>query len=331
MSTLLLIDGNPLLYKGYFQDVAKPDFVPTFHSCGFPLDGVIGFCTRLWDLMKFGMRDRVITHGAIVFDVKGKNWRHDLYPLYKAQRQSAPDDLLYQLQVARAVAPLLLGLVTVEQAGFEADDLIATYARHMQEDGGDVIIATGDKDFQQLLRHGLQIFDPGSRDWSVDMAKLRVSSGEKIDVEPWLVADIMAIGGDTTDGIPGIPGIGIKGAIDLIVGDDKREGAGSLEALLDDPARYSKGKKLEKIVEFADQARLCRRLVAMDDDVPVKVPLHALEREALDPAPLMSALRALEITGFSKRVEWEHKIQMADFGPDPMFRELVEDLQACRD
>ncbi|MBX3490861.1 5'-3' exonuclease H3TH domain-containing protein [Parvibaculum sp.] len=259
MNTLLLVDGSAFIHRAYH---ALPKM--TRKSDGQPTGAVYGFCNLL---MKFldGSRPEISpTHCAVVFDPPGRNFRHKIDPNYKANRGPRPSDLTSQMDLMRE-ATAALGVHGVEVQGFEADDLIATYARLAADAGMDVIIATGDKDMMQLVNGHVAIFDP--------FASKFVRRDEvilKFGVPPEKVVDVQALAGDSTDNVPGVPGIGIKTAARLI------EEYGDLETLLASAGEIRQRKCRESLVGFAEQARKAKLLVSLDANVPAAVEIDAM-------------------------------------------------------
>src|SRR6202040_3436491 len=174
--------------------------------------GVLAFSNMLWKMLREGLNGVKPTHIAAVFDYASKTFRNDIYPEYKANRTEPPDELVPQFPLMRD-AVRAFGLIPIEQKGFEADDLIATYARVALKAGADVSIVAGDKDLMQLVRPGVMMFDPmPGNERRIGAAEV----AEKFGVPPEKVPDVQALIGDTTDNVPGVPGIGVKTAAQLI-------------------------------------------------------------------------------------------------------------------
>jgi len=295
--TALLIDGNSIVYRAYF---ATGEGGTAARADGLPTGAVSGFCSRMWDLLRDTFAAENISHGAIIFDHPGRNWRHDIYPEYKANRGGKPDDLVCQLRLAREVAPAF-GLRSIAQPGYEADDLIATYAAEAAAAGERTIIVSVDKDLMQLVDDGVVIYDPMKGEWLGEGQVL-----ERFGVTPRLVADALALSGDTTDNVPGAAGIGRKTAAELL------DRFGSLNGVIRRAAEIRQPKRRESIEAFAPLAPMSRQLVALDDRVPLDVQFDDLVRSPIDGERLVSFLNALQIRSFTDRVCYafgiEHRI-----------------------
>ncbi|MEP9376159.1 5'-3' exonuclease H3TH domain-containing protein [Aquabacter sp. CN5-332] len=283
---LLLIDGSGLLWRGYHANAKV-----TRSSDGHPVGAIAGFCGRLWSLLE----DRAIagtTHAAVIFDAGRRNWRHDLSPAYKANRPPAPDEITCQFQAVRDACGAL-PIPVVEMAGYEADDLIATYTRRAVGAGAAVTIATADKDMMQLVSDadGVCMFDQAKRATIRDEGVF-----ERFGVPPAQVLDVLAICGDAVDNVPGVPGIGAKGAPALV-----RE-FGGVEEILSLAAGGSKHKHVLRVAEHADLARLSHRLAALDATVPVTVSLAHFGRVEPDLATFGAFLRHWDLDSVAARI-----------------------------
>lgn len=312
--TLLLVDGNPLIYRAFYGGGDDPGL----RADGLPTGAVAGFCSRLWDMTRDKLRQHRISHAAVVFDAPGKNWRHQISDSYKANRATPNDDLLVQLQMARQLVPHF-GMRAVEQRGYEADDLIATYVRLNAESGGETIVATGDKDLFCLVQPGVTIYDPMTDKW-VNEAEVIAKFG----VPPRRVADVQGLAGDTVDNVPGVPGIGLKTAAELI------NAYGDLETVLANADLIRQPKRRQALIDFADQARLSRKLVELDVDVPLRVPLADLEVYPPNAPALLSALAALEIVGFARRVAWAFSLRADEAPPCPAMAAFADEMMCWR-
>ncbi len=283
---LLLIDGSGLIWRG-FHGGAKL----SRRSDGHPVGAIAGFCERLWSLLN----DRQLsaaTHAAVIFDAGRRNWRHDISPAYKAQRPPAPDEITCQFQPIRA-ACAALPIRGVELAGYEADDLIATYARRAVGAGATVTIATSDKDLMQLVNDadGVCMFD------QVNNRILRDEDVfAKFGVVPAQVLDVLALSGDAVDNVPGVPGIGAKRAIDLV-----RE-FGGVENILSLAERGSKHKQVLRVAENAELARMSLRLVALDAAAPITVSLAHLAASEPDYAGFAAFLREWDLPSLANKL-----------------------------
>lgn len=256
--TLYLIDGSSYLYRAYFaiKRLSSPS--------GFPTNAIYGFTQMLLKLLK----DYKPEHLAMVFDVGRVTFRTELYPAYKANRAEMPEDLRQQVGPIRDLVRAF-NIPVVELEGYEADDLIGTLAARWESQGGNVVVVTGDKDLMQIVTEQTTLLDTMK---NVTSAIPQVY--ERFGVGPTGVIDILGLAGDTSDNIPGVPGIGEKTAIKLI------QQFGSLDTLLDRAAEVP-GKMGEKLREFAEQARLSRILATIITDVPYE--LHPEELAAQEP------------------------------------------------
>lgn len=245
-STLYLIDGSSYIYRAYFaiRHLSSPN--------GFPTNALYGFTQMLLKVLK----DRQPDHVAVVFDAGRVTFRNEIYPDYKANRLAMPDDLRQQIEPIKAMVRAF-NIPALELAGFEADDIIGTIARDCRERGLKTVVVTGDKDLMQIVAENVRLLDT-MKDKESGIPEVI----ERFGVEPARVIDILGLAGDSSDNIPGVPGIGEKTAIKLI------QEFGSLDALLE-RAGEVKGKTGERLQEFAEQARLSRRLATIDDHVSI--------------------------------------------------------------
>ncbi|WP_316861175.1 DNA polymerase I [uncultured Cohaesibacter sp.] len=285
---LFLIDGSSYIFRAYH---ALPPL--TRKSDGLPVGAVSGFCNMLWKLIKDGENGIVgttPTHVAVIFDAKGDTFRNEIYDQYKAQRPPAPEDLVPQFGLIRD-AVRAFNIACIEQSGFEADDIIATYAEMAIKAGADVTIIGSDKDLMQLVRPGVIMVDT--------MKNKRIEEAEvveKFGVTPDKVVEVQALAGDSVDNVPGVPGIGIKTAAQLI------NEYGDLETLLEKADGIKQKKRRENLIEFAEQARISKQLVHLKRDVPLKESLDDLICCDLDGVKLVSFLKAMEFTSLTRRV-----------------------------
>jgi len=242
---VFLIDGSSYIFRAYH---ALPPL--SRKSDGLPVGAVAGFCNMLWKLLREANEVGVKpTHLAVILDHSEVTFRNAIYDLYKAQRPDPPEDLRPQFRLIRS-AVHAFNVACIEQPGFEADDLIATYSRQAVESGADVTIVASDKDLMQLVRPGVVMLDTMKgkvigRDEVI----------EKFGVPPDKVIDVQSLAGDSVDNVPGVPGIGVKTAAQLI------EEYGSLEVLLERAGEIRQPKRREALQTFADQARISKRLV----------------------------------------------------------------------
>ncbi|WP_185984051.1 DNA polymerase I [Aureimonas mangrovi] len=295
---LFLVDGSAYIFRAYH---ALPPL--TRKSDGLPVGAVSGFCNMLWKLIQEA-RDTSVgvvpTHFAVIFDHSSTTFRNALYDQYKANRQAPPEDLVPQFSLIRE-AVRAFDLPCIEKQGFEADDLIATYTRLALEAGGDVTIVSSDKDLMQLVGPCVTLYD--------QMKDKRLGPQEVFDkfgVYPEKMIDLQALVGDSSDNVPGIPGIGPKTAAELLAT------FGDLETLLARAGEIKQAKRRENIVQFAEQARLSHRLVTLDQNTPLDVELDELVLHEPDGQKLVSYLKAMEFTTLTRRVSAALGTEAAD-------------------
>jgi DNA polymerase-1 len=265
---------------------------------------VLGFCNMLWKLLRDMPEDNRPTHLAIIFDKSEITFRNKLYPDYKAHRPPAPDDLIPQFALIRE-AVRAFDLPCLEQAGFEADDLIATYVRLACERGAIATIVSSDKDLMQLVTDCVTMYDT-MKDRRIGIPEVI----EKFGVPPEKVVEVQALAGDSTDNVPGVPGIGVKTAAQLIVE------YGDLETLLARAGEIKQPKRREALIENAEKARISRQLVLLDDKVKLDVPLDELAVHEPDARKLIAFLKAMEFSTLTRRVAEYSQIDPADVEAD---------------
>src|SRR5882724_4291186 len=292
---VFLVDGSSYIFRAYH---ALPPL--NRKSDGRQVNAVLGFCNMLWKLLRDMPEDNRPTHLAIIFDKSEVTFRNKLYPDYKAHRPPAPDDLIPQFPLIRE-AVRAFDLPCLEQAGFEADDLIATYVRLACERGATATIVSSDKDLMQLVTDGVTMYDT-MKDRRIGIAEVI----EKFGVPPEKVVEVQALAGDSTDNVPGVPGIGIKTAAQLIVE------YGDLETLLMRAGEIKQPKRREALLENADKARISRQLVLLDDKVKLDVPLDELAVREPDARKLIGFLKAMEFSALTRRVAEYSQIDPAD-------------------
>ncbi|MGO4737812.1 DNA polymerase I [Bosea sp. 2KB_26] len=314
---LFLVDGSNFIFRAYFQSINQ-DRKYLSRSDGLPSGAVRLFATKLFQFVREGVLGVKPTHLAIVFDKTENSFRKALYPAYKGNRSEPPADLIPQFPLMRE-AVRAFGLIPVEQDVYEADDLIATYARQAREAGADVLIVSADKDLMQLVRPGVAMYDPASGDASKGKgfrAERKIGEPEVVEyfgVTPDKVVDVQALAGDATDNVPGAPGIGIKTAAQLI-GE-----FGDLETLLARAGEIKQPKRRETLTnpEVVEKIRISHKLVTLVDDVAVETPLADLTLSPPDPARLVAFLKAMEFTTITKRVAEAYEVDVAAVDPDP--------------
>jgi DNA polymerase I len=296
---VFLVDGSSYIFRAYH---ALPPL--NRKSDGLQVNAVLGFCNMLWKLLRDMPPDNRPTHLAIIFDKSEITFRNKLYPDYKAHRPPAPDDLIPQFTLIRD-AVRAFDLPCLEQIGFEADDLIATYARLAGERGATTTIVSSDKDLMQLVTDKVVMFDT-MKDRRIGIAEVI----EKFGVPPEKVVEVQALAGDSTDNVPGVPGIGIKTAAQLIVE------YGDLETLLFRASEIKQPKRREALLENAEKARISRQLVLLDDKVELDVPLEDLAVQEPDARKLIAFLKAMEFSSLTKRVAEYSQVDPADIEAD---------------
>jgi DNA polymerase-1 len=311
---VFLVDGSSYVFRAYFAMFKAAQSSKSGYgfkrSDGLPTGAVMFFCNMLWKLFREGLEGVKPTHLGIVFDYSGETFRNEIYDKYKANRDEPPSDLVPQFPLMRD-AVRAFGLVPIEEKGYEADDLIATYAREALEKGADVTIVAGDKDLMQLIRPGITMYDPmPGRERRIGPKEVE----EKFGVGPEKVAEVQSLAGDSTDNVPGVPGIGIKTAAQLI------NEYGDLETLLSRASEIKQEKRRQSLIEFADQARISKKLVLLNDKVGLHTPLDDLRVEAPNGRQIIAFLKAMEFNSLTKRVAEATDTDMALVEADPRLR-----------
>jgi DNA polymerase-1 len=280
---LFLVDGSGFIFRAYFA--LKTNLT---RSDGTPTNAVYGFCNMLMKLLD----DTDTEYLAVIFDAGRKTFRNDIYGDYKANRPPPPEDLIPQFALIRE-ATEAFNVPAIEMPGFEADDLIATYARQAREAGDEVTIMSSDKDMMQLVTdaNGVAMRDP-IRNGVIGEQQVM----EKFGVGPEKVVEVQALAGDSADNVPGVPGIGIKTAAQLI------NEYGDLESLLARAGEIKQPKRRENLQEFADLARVSLELVTLKDDVPVEDDYRAFAKREPDHAKILDFLRTQEFDSIVARV-----------------------------
>ena len=283
-----LIDGSGYIFRAYY---ALPPL--SRKSDGLPTGAVNGFCTMLYKLLEDSRSDagkNKPTHFVVIFDSARKNFRNEIYKDYKANRTETPEDLAPQFEYIRKSVEAF-NVTSTEMLNYEADDLIATYTDKIIKKGAKVTIVSGDKDLMQLVKPGVRLYDP---------MKSRVLGNkevkEKFGVEPSKVVDVQALAGDSSDNVPGVPGIGIKTAAELI---NKYK---SLETLLEKAHEIPQNKRRETILENKNKAILSRKLVELKNDVPVKQKIETFTLKKINKEKLYDFLREMEFNRLLSQV-----------------------------
>ncbi|MGF1592346.1 MAG: DNA polymerase I [Kiloniellaceae bacterium] len=311
---LYLVDGSGYIFRAYF---AIP---PRNTSDGTPVNATFGFTNMLVKLLRDSDADAI----AVIFDASAKTFRNDIYPQYKAHRPEPPEDLIPQFAAIRE-ATRAFNLPCIELQGYEADDLIATYARQAKAAGAEVTIVSSDKDLMQLVDGGITMLDP------IKERKIgRDEVVEKFGVQPEKVVDVQALAGDSTDNVPGVPGIGIKTAAQLITE------YGDLETLLERAGEIKQVKRREKLIENAELARISKRLVMLEQNVPVEVDIEGFTLKPPVAEDLRGFLERYEFRSLLRRLsdqlgDAEETASAAEAPPESAKEasyELVQDLPA---
>src|SRR5262245_14809090 len=276
-----LVDGSGYIFRAFH---ALP---PMTRSDGTPVNAVFGFTTMVMKLISETDAD----HIAVIFDAARKSFRNEIYKEYKANRTEPPAELVPQFALIRE-ATRAFNLPCIELNGYEADDLIATYARLAKEAGADVTIVSSDNDLMQLINDRVRMLDP-IKNKPIGAAEVE----EKFGVGPDKVIEVQALAGDSTDNVPGVPGIGVKTAAELI------KTFGDLETLLARAGEIKPPKRREALQQHAEAARVSRELVKLKHDVPIKEPLESFARREPDREALLGFLRANQFRSILARVE----------------------------
>jgi len=282
---VFLVDGSSYIFRAYH---ALPPL--NRKSDGLQVNAVLGFCNMLWKLMRDLKPEERPTHLAVVFDKSEKTFRTEMYPDYKAHRPDPPDDLRPQFAFIRE-AVRAFDIPCLEQQGYEADDLIATYVREACEAGASATIVASDKDLMQLVTDCVIMYDT-MKDRRIGIPEVV----EKFGVPPDKMIEVQALIGDSTDNVPGVPGIGVKTAAQLI-GE-----YGDLETLLARAGEIKQEKRRQALIDHAEHARLSKKLVTLDAHVPLEVPLAELSVHDPDYKRLIAFLKAMEFSTLTRRV-----------------------------
>jgi DNA polymerase-1 len=299
---VFLVDGSGFIFRAYFARARTAD--PVFQRKS---DGMVTEVVTLFsNMLDKYRRETDADHMAVIFDASGQSFRNRIYGDYKANRREMPDDLRPQLEHVRRAAAAF-DICQIEMPDFEADDLIATYARHATEAGAEVTILSSDKDMMQLVSDDRVLMRDPMTDRPIGEAEVR----EKFGVGPDKVIDVQALCGDSTDNVPGVPGIGVKTAAELI------NTYGDLETLLAHAHEIKQPKRREALIENAANARLSKELVKLDDNVPLPCPLSALRVKPYDPEKLFPFLDEMELRALKSRVARRLDIN-APVPPGPM-------------
>ena len=309
--TIYLIDGTAYIHRAYHA------IRNLSNSEGMPTNAVFGFTRMLLKLME----DHEPEYVAMFFDAKGPTFRHDIYKEYKANRPKMPDDMAIQIPYIKEVTSGF-HIPIFEMSGYEADDLIGTYARVAERQGYAVIMVTGDKDFMQLVTETATIWDP-MKDKIIDVATIK----DDLGVSPDQIIDVMGLSGDTSDNVPGVPGIGQKTALSLI------KTHGNLEGLYADIDTITKKKQKENLINFKDQAFLSKELVTINTEAPVTFNEADIKIKSPDKTALSELFKKLEFRqlqqAFPEKTDRSKKTYTAVLNDDAL-TELIGRIEAAK-
>ncbi len=301
-NTIYLVDGNSYIYRAYHA------IRHLSNSKGLRTNAIFGFTKMLLKLFD----DRKPEYAAVALDSKGPTFRHEIYNQYKANRPPMPDDLVEQLPYIRAIIKLL-GVKMIEMPGYEADDIIGTLAKSAEEEGHDVVVVTGDKDFRQIVSEKTSLWDT-MKDRETDLETLRNEYG----LEPNQIIDLMGLSGDTSDNVPGVKGVGEKTALTLI------KDFGTLENVFDHLDKIEKKKLKENLENSYENAILSKKLVTIDCDVPLDSGLQDLRISNPESEDLSDMFRELEFKGLWDQFTTRKKDSDKEYRLCMSEKELVE-------
>ena len=307
---IFLIDGHAFIFRSFFAERTLAT------SAGLPTNAIYGFINSLLHVIE----SQNVEYVAVAFDSPGPTFRNEIYPDYKANRPEAPEDLVVQIPQILSLLEAM-NIESLALQGFEADDILGTVASRAKQAGFDVVIVTSDKDIFQLVGDAVSVFDPW-KDITYDARKVR----DKLGVEPAQVRDFLALAGDSTDNIPGVPKVGPKTAALLL------SRFGTLAAMLSEELAGSDDKALKKVIENKDLAEMSLELVTIRTDVPVELDPAKCRRKEPDQDALLRLLRALEFTSLANRLLSKTVTIKKDFRPVltmEQLGELKEDLMAA--
>src|SRR6478735_1727317 len=272
MPHLYLVDGSGYIFRAYHR------LPPLTNKHGEPVGAVYGYTTMLWKLADELHKADGPTHMAVILDKSSSTFRNELYDQYKAHRPAPPEDLVPQFPMIRD-ATRAFSLPCIEEQGWEADDLIASYTKAALAQGWSVTIVSSDKDLMQLIEPGLDLYD------TMNNRRLGAEAVvEKFGVEPGKLGQVLALMGDSVDNVPGVPGVGPKTASKLILEH------GDVEGVLAAAPAMKPGKLRDNLIEHAEMARLSRKLVALEENVPLPHPLEEMVLQGIPDAPLRAFL-----------------------------------------
>lgn len=283
---LFLLDGHALVYRAHYAFINRP----LINSKGINTSAITGFVRTLWDLIN----NQKPSHLALALDPKGKTFRHEFFPEYKANRDATPEDITIALPYVRQIVEAFnIPVVCIDN--YEADDVIGTLSKQAEKEGFDVYMVTPDKDYAQLVSKKIFMYKPSRSGSGVEILG-EEEIKEKWDIEdPLQVIDVLALQGDSVDNIPGIPGIGAKTAVKLL------KQFKDLETLLESTDQL-KGKQQENVINFADQGRMSKRLATIKLDVPIQFDAKAYKIENFDKEKLSSLFKELEFRSLARTI-----------------------------
>ncbi len=293
-STLFLIDGSTFIFRAYFAmyKASQSRGSGFTRSDGTPTGAVMAFCNMMWKIITNGIDGMHPSHIAVIFDTKEKTFRSDIYPSYKANRDAPPEDLIPQFPLIHQAVEAF-NIKCISQIGYEADDLIATYSKIASERDAKTVIISGDKDLMQLINNNVRMYDPmPGKERFIDTNGVR----DKFGVNPDKVVDVQALAGDSTDNIPGVPGIGIKIASELI------NEYHSLENLLSNARNIKQNKRRENLINHAEDARISYRLALLESSSPIEIDIDDLYNQQLDYDKIISFSNEMELSNLSNRI-----------------------------
>lgn len=297
--TYCLIDGSGYIFRAFY---ALP---PMNRSDGVPINAVYGFTNMLFQVLKDN--NPPSDYSAVIFDAKRKNFRNDIYSKYKANRLEPPEELVPQFSIIRDAVEAF-NVPSYEMEGYEADDLIATFANKIVKNGDDVIVITSDKDLLQLLSDKIKIYDPMKRKYLKEEDCIK-----KFGVTPDKVIDVQSLMGDSVDNIPGVKGIGVKTAAKLI------NEFGGLDSLLENAEKVSGKSVKEKLIQGKDDALMSRKLVSLDKNAPIEINFDELKHDEIAQDQLLEFIDDQEFKSLRSRVESFFKNK--DKNPNPLSNE----------
>jgi len=293
-STLFLIDGSTFIFRAYFAmyKASQSRGSGFTRSDGTPTGAVMAFCNMMWKIITNGIDGIHPSHIAVIFDTKEKTFRSDIYTPYKANRDAPPEDLIPQFPLIHKAVEAF-NIKCISQIGYEADDLIATYSKIASERDAKTVIISGDKDLMQLINKNVRMYDPmPGKERFIDTNGVH----DKFGVTPDKVVDVQALAGDSTDNIPGVPGIGIKIASELI------NEYHTLENLLSNAMNIKQNKRRENLINHADDARISYRLALLESSSPIEIDIDDLYNQQLDYDKIISFSKEMELSNLSNRI-----------------------------